>query len=112
VATVTDPLAAKIAAIRERFDVLARPGVIDATEMPDLPDLAFVRIGDEGIRALIECARDVPCLLAALVAALEALARHQGVYAHAEGTVCAGCLEPVPCPDILRVTDALLGEVG
>jgi hypothetical protein len=51
-----------------------------------------------------------PRLLAALETALEALARHQQFITDRKGTICAGCLEDVPCPDTARVTAALLGE--
>jgi hypothetical protein len=55
---------------------------------------------------------DVPALLAALETALAALSRHQQTITDSKGTICAGCLYPVPCPDKARVSTALLGETG
>jgi hypothetical protein len=94
VPTEADPLAARLDAIREDLRIT---GMLER---------------DGGYQEPTKALAAATSLLAALETALEALARHQGVYADAEGTVCAGCLEPVECPDTARVTAALLGEGG
>jgi len=87
-----DRVTAELAAIREDLLVTAK----------------LERAG--GYKAPTLALKHATTLLAALETALEALARHQQFITDRKGTICAGCLEDVPCPDTARVTAALLGK--
>lgn len=55
---------------------------------------------------------DVRRLLAVADVLLAALERHQHKITDSKGTICAGCLNDWPCPDIERVRAVLLGKEG
>lgn len=88
-----DPVAARLAEIRER------------NERPLGPDVGALPIVNDAVRRLMDTAADVPALLAAAEAALEL-----HVQIPDSPVWCRECRHSFPCQTRRKVSAALLGE--
>ena len=96
-----DPLAAELAAIRERTE---RP-VPNATSLP---------ITHRGVRTLMESCADVPRLLAAVEAVLRDHEPRTRIPPNRHYSICRACSRIWPCATVQDITSKLLskGETG